>query len=121
METWDVSSLEIEPHHPQVLRSDDETRAIAIQLPAGEQLQSHQVHERTYMIVVAGEVKISQDGERRPADPDCFRISSRTSAARSKRSATPGWCWCSRRGPARDIRRGRRRSGGPGQAVAVVG
>ncbi len=62
METWDVSSLEIEPHHPQVLRSDDETRAIAIQLPAGEQLQSHQVHERTYMIVVAGEVKISQDG-----------------------------------------------------------
>jgi quercetin dioxygenase-like cupin family protein len=62
METWDVSSLEIEAHHPQVLRSDNETRAIAIQLPAGEQLQSHQVHERTYMIVVAGEVQISQDG-----------------------------------------------------------
>ncbi len=61
METWDVSSLEIEAHHPQVLRSDAETRAIAIALPAGEQLQSHQVHERTYMIVVAGEVQISQD------------------------------------------------------------
>ena len=61
METWDVSSLQIEPHHPQVLRSDAETRAIAIQLPAGEQLQSHQVHERTYLIVVAGEVEISQD------------------------------------------------------------
>ena len=39
-----------------MLRSDAETRAIAIQLPAGEQMQSHQVHERTYMIVVAGEV-----------------------------------------------------------------
>ncbi len=63
METWDVSALEIESHHPQVLRSDAETRAIAIQLPAGEQLQSHQVHERTYMIVVAGEVQISQDGD----------------------------------------------------------
>jgi quercetin dioxygenase-like cupin family protein len=62
METWDVSSLEIEAHHPQVLRSDAETRAIAILLPAGEQLQSHQVHERTYLIVVAGEVTISQDG-----------------------------------------------------------
>ena len=61
METWDVSALDIEAHHPQVLRSDAETRAIAIQLPAGEQLQSHQVHERTYMIVVAGEVQISQD------------------------------------------------------------
>jgi quercetin dioxygenase-like cupin family protein len=63
METWDVSSLDIEAHHPQVLRSDDETRAIGIQLPAGEQLQEHQVHERTYMIVVAGEVEISHDGQ----------------------------------------------------------
>ena len=62
METWDVSSLEIEAHHPQVLRTDAETRAIAIQLPAGEQMQEHQVHERSYMIVVAGEVEISQDG-----------------------------------------------------------
>ena len=62
METWDVSSLQIEAHHPQVLRSDAETRAIAIQLPAGEQMQSHQVHERTYMIVVGGEITISHDG-----------------------------------------------------------
>jgi quercetin dioxygenase-like cupin family protein len=62
METWDVSSLEIEAHHPKVLRSDAETRAIAIQLPAGEQLQAHQVHERTYMIVVAGEIEITQNG-----------------------------------------------------------
>ncbi|HUA69758.1 MAG TPA: hypothetical protein VMA96_01700 [Solirubrobacteraceae bacterium] len=60
METWHVTDLVIEAHHPQVLRSDAESRAIAIQLPAGEQLQSHQVHERTYMIVVEGEVEISQ-------------------------------------------------------------
>jgi quercetin dioxygenase-like cupin family protein len=62
MEAWDVRSLEIEAHHPQVLRSDGESRAIAIHLPAGEQLQSHQVHERTYLIVVDGEIEISQDG-----------------------------------------------------------
>jgi quercetin dioxygenase-like cupin family protein len=62
MEAWDVRSLEIEAHHPQVLRSDEESRAIAIHLPAGEQLQSHQVHERTYLIVVDGEIEISQDG-----------------------------------------------------------
>jgi quercetin dioxygenase-like cupin family protein len=63
MESWDVRSLEIEARHPQVLRSDAETRAIVIQLPAGEQLQEHQVHERTYLIVVDGEIEISQDGQ----------------------------------------------------------
>jgi quercetin dioxygenase-like cupin family protein len=63
MESWDVGSLPIEPHRPQVLRSDEETRAIAIHLPAGEELQEHQVHERTYLVVVDGEIEISQDGQ----------------------------------------------------------
>ncbi len=63
MQTWDVRALAIEPHHPQVLRSDDETRAIAIELPAGEQLNEHQVHERAYLFVIDGEVEISHDGQ----------------------------------------------------------
>ncbi len=63
METWDVRSLEIEAHHPVVLRSDAETRAIGIHLPAGEELQEHQVHERTYLVVLDGEISISQDGQ----------------------------------------------------------
>jgi quercetin dioxygenase-like cupin family protein len=63
METWDIRSLSIEPHKPQVLRSDEETRAIAIQLPAGEALQDHQVHERAYLIVVDGEVEVTQNGQ----------------------------------------------------------
>ncbi len=63
METWDLRSLPIEPHQPQVLRSDDESRAIAILLPAGEELQEHQVHERAYVFVAAGEVEIVHDGE----------------------------------------------------------
>lgn len=62
METWDIRSLEIEPHRPVVLRSDEETRAIAIHLPAGEQLQEHQVHERTYMIVADGEIELTREG-----------------------------------------------------------
>jgi quercetin dioxygenase-like cupin family protein len=62
METWDVRSLEIQPHHPRVLRSDDETRAIAIFLPAGEELQEHQVHERAYLIVADGEIEVTNDG-----------------------------------------------------------
>jgi quercetin dioxygenase-like cupin family protein len=69
METWDICSLAIEPHHPQVLRSDAETRAIAIQLPAGEELQEHQVHERTYLIVVDGEVELAQNGRTVPGGP----------------------------------------------------
>ncbi len=63
METWDIRSLPIEPHKPQVLRSDAETRAIAIFLPAGEQLQEHQVHERAYLLVADGEIEVSQDGQ----------------------------------------------------------
>ncbi len=62
MESWDVRSLEIEPHHPQVLRSDDETRAIVIHLPKGEALQEHQVHERAYLLVADGKIEITHDG-----------------------------------------------------------
>ncbi|HZU40191.1 MAG TPA: cupin domain-containing protein [Solirubrobacteraceae bacterium] len=63
METWDISSLHIEAHQPQVLRTDGEARVIAIHLPAGEELQEHQVHERAYVIVVEGEAEISADGK----------------------------------------------------------
>jgi quercetin dioxygenase-like cupin family protein len=61
MESWDICSLDVEPHHPQVLRSDEETRAIAIHLPGGEELGEHQVHERTYLLVAGGEIEISQN------------------------------------------------------------
>lgn len=69
MEIWDTNELHVEPHHPQVLRSDDELRAIAIQLPAGEQLQEHQVHERAYLVVVDGGVAIEHGGETVSATP----------------------------------------------------
>jgi quercetin dioxygenase-like cupin family protein len=59
METWDITNLALEPHQPQVLRTDGEARAIALHLPAGEELQEHQVHERAYVIVVDGEAEIS--------------------------------------------------------------
>jgi quercetin dioxygenase-like cupin family protein len=63
METWDIASFEVQPHQPAVLRSDDETRVIAINLPAGEQLQEHQVHERAWVVVAAGEAEFEQSGE----------------------------------------------------------
>jgi hypothetical protein len=60
MRTWDIQTLEIEPHHPQVLSSAGEMRAIAISLPGGEQLQEHQVHERAYLFVADGEITDSR-------------------------------------------------------------
>jgi len=63
LESWDTASLDVEPHHPQVLHSDEHTRAIAINLPAGEMLQEHETHERAYVLVASGEVELTQDGD----------------------------------------------------------
>jgi quercetin dioxygenase-like cupin family protein len=46
-----------------VLRSDDETRVITINLPAGEALNDHQVHERAWLIVAAGHIEVEGAGE----------------------------------------------------------
>jgi redox-sensitive bicupin YhaK (pirin superfamily) len=59
MEHWDMRTLEVEPHQPKILHSArGEARSILINLPAGEELQDHEVHERAYVVVVEGEVVI---------------------------------------------------------------
>jgi quercetin dioxygenase-like cupin family protein len=64
MEHWDLRTLDIEPHHPRILHSArGEARSIAIQLPQGESLQEHEVHERAYLVVVEGEVQVSNGGQ----------------------------------------------------------
>jgi len=67
MQSWDLSALEVEPFQPAVLVSAGEGRAIAIQLPAGEALDEHQVHERAWLIVVSGHVQL--------LDPDGATVS----------------------------------------------
>ncbi|MEA2425429.1 MAG: hypothetical protein QOH13_1839 [Thermoleophilaceae bacterium] len=68
MDTWDIRTLDVQPHQPQVLRSDDgAARAIAILLPAGEELQEHEVHEHAYLVVVDGDVELAEGGESRSA------------------------------------------------------
>lgn len=62
MQTWNLNEIDVQPHHPQVLDSESEGRAIVIQLPAGEQLQEHQVHERAWLVVTDGEIEISDTG-----------------------------------------------------------
>ena len=68
MDTWDIRSLDVQPHQPQILRSDEgAARAIAITLPAGEMLQEHEVHEHAYLVIVEGQLEIGPEGNTQPA------------------------------------------------------
>ena len=63
MEHWDLRTLDVQPRQPQILQSvRGDARSIAINLPAGEALQDHEVHERAHLIIVDGEVDIDQNG-----------------------------------------------------------
>jgi quercetin dioxygenase-like cupin family protein len=62
MRSWDISTLDVQPHNPAVLDSEQEGRAIVIHLPAGERLQEHQVHERAWLFVVSGSIEIEDSG-----------------------------------------------------------
>jgi quercetin dioxygenase-like cupin family protein len=74
METWDISTLDVQPHQPKVLDSEDEGRAIVIQLPAGERLQEHQVHERAWLVVLSGAIEITQGGDSVAGGPGLLAI-----------------------------------------------
>ena len=64
METWDLNRIDVQAHQPEVLSTEQEGRAIAIQLPAGESLQEHQVHERAWLVVLSGRIELADsDGE----------------------------------------------------------
>src|SRR5688500_3861715 len=64
MEHWDLRSIDVQPHQPQILHSTrGDARSIAINLPAGEALDDHEVHERAHLVVIDGEVAIDAGGE----------------------------------------------------------
>jgi quercetin dioxygenase-like cupin family protein len=70
MRHWDLRALDVEPHHPQVLHSSrGEARSVVLHLPAGELLQEHEVHERAHLVVVDGEVEVSDAGKSTSATP----------------------------------------------------
>jgi quercetin dioxygenase-like cupin family protein len=64
MQTWDTRALGVAPHKPEILSSEKAARVIALALPAGEQLQDHEVHERAWLVVLDGEVEIEAGEER---------------------------------------------------------
>jgi quercetin dioxygenase-like cupin family protein len=64
MKSWDLKTVEAEPHQPEILASAEDARTILLHLPAGEELQEHEVHERARVVVVDGEVDVATaDGE----------------------------------------------------------
>lgn len=63
MESWDLKSVDVEPHQPRILASTDDARTILLHLPEGEELQEHEVHERARVVVIDGDVDVTtQDG-----------------------------------------------------------
>ena len=75
MEHWDLRTLDVQPHQPQILQSvRGEARSIVIALPAGEVLQDHEVHERAHLVVIDGQVDVDRDGQRFPATTGTFAV-----------------------------------------------
>lgn len=62
MQNWDLKTVEAEPHQPQILASAEDARTITLYLPAGEELQEHEVHERARVVVIDGEVDVTTPG-----------------------------------------------------------
>ena len=62
MRTWDTLGLEVEAHKPRIVSTTDAARVLLLNLPAGERLQEHEVHERAYLVVVDGEVEVELPG-----------------------------------------------------------
>jgi quercetin dioxygenase-like cupin family protein len=55
---WDLRRLAWRPQNPEILSSSEEGRAIVLDLPAGDMLQDHQVHEGAWITVIAGAVTV---------------------------------------------------------------
>jgi quercetin dioxygenase-like cupin family protein len=63
--TWELNALALEPRLPEILSSTDAARVIALDLAAGESLSDHQVHERTWLVVIDGTIEVTTaSGER---------------------------------------------------------
>lgn len=67
MKAWDLNALDLKPRLPEILSSTPEARAIALDLGAGESLSDHEVHERAWLVVLAGEVEVTGAEEKQAA------------------------------------------------------
>ena len=59
MRNWDLKTVRAEPHEPEILSTGDDARAILLSIPAGEELQEHEVHEHARIVVIEGELDVT--------------------------------------------------------------
>lgn len=62
MKHWDLPALALQAHSPEILSTTDDARAILLEIPAGETLSDHQVHERAWVTVIDGQVEVTTAG-----------------------------------------------------------
>jgi quercetin dioxygenase-like cupin family protein len=63
MKCWDMASPDADAHTPRILSSSDEARVVVLTLAAGESLQDHEVHERAWLVVIAGQIEVTAGSE----------------------------------------------------------
>ncbi len=63
MQSWDLRTVDVTPHVPHIISSTEEARTIVLDLPAGERMQEHQVHERAWVVVIEGEIEVTAPPE----------------------------------------------------------
>jgi quercetin dioxygenase-like cupin family protein len=59
LRSWDLKAIELRPHSPEILSSTSDARGVVLEIPRGESLQDHQVHERAWVTVIDGQVEIT--------------------------------------------------------------
>jgi hypothetical protein len=59
MESWDLKGMDAVAHQPEILSSAGDARTILLQLPADEELQEHEVHERSRIVLIDGQVEVT--------------------------------------------------------------
>jgi quercetin dioxygenase-like cupin family protein len=70
VQTWNLRDLDTPggSRSPVVVHSKDEARAVLIGLDPGQALGDHQVHERSWVVVLDGRVRFESGGETMDAD-----------------------------------------------------
>jgi quercetin dioxygenase-like cupin family protein len=70
MNSWELRNLDLKPRLPEILSTTEAARAIVLDLEPDASLHEHEVHERTWLIVLDGEVEVStHEGERASGGP----------------------------------------------------
>ena len=76
LRSWNLNEIETPggSRSPVVVHSEDEARAVLIGLEPGQKLGDHQVHERAWVLVLDGRIRISSGGESLDAGPGCLSM-----------------------------------------------